>query len=139
MEIASRTPEGMPNRCPVCGNEVKIEPSMPVGDAPCPHCGTLLWFMLTDDGIRMFRALTIRRGSSASSAGASHTRRVEPWRQQEPVEPGDRVRITEGTFENFEGLVDHVDATAARVTVMINVFGRATPVELEAWQVERLT
>jgi hypothetical protein len=44
MEPASRTPEGEPNRCPVCGKRVRIEPSRPSGDVPCPHCGHLLWF-----------------------------------------------------------------------------------------------
>ena len=44
MEPSSRTPEGEPNRCPVCGKALQIEPSRPPGDAPCPHCGTLLWF-----------------------------------------------------------------------------------------------
>jgi hypothetical protein len=41
---SSRTPEGLPHRCSVCGNEVRIEPSTPPGDAPCPFCGCLLWF-----------------------------------------------------------------------------------------------
>ena len=44
MIISSRTPEGTPNRCPVCNNDLKIEPSSPAGDAPCPYCGHLLWF-----------------------------------------------------------------------------------------------
>ena len=44
MNISTRTPEGMPNRCPICGNDVAIVPSIPPGDAPCPHCGSLLWF-----------------------------------------------------------------------------------------------
>ncbi|HVW38613.1 MAG TPA: PTS sugar transporter subunit IIA [Pirellulales bacterium] len=42
--ISSRTPEGAPNRCPVCGNSFCIQPSTPPGDAPCPHCGSLAWF-----------------------------------------------------------------------------------------------
>ncbi len=50
--------------------------------------------------------------------------------------PGDRVKINEGTFENFEGDVDSIDQTNGRVTVMINIFGRSTPVELEYWQIE---
>lgn len=50
--------------------------------------------------------------------------------------PGDSVKINEGTFENFEGEVSSVDATNGRITVMINIFGRSTPVELEYWQVE---
>lgn len=51
---------------------------------------------------------------------------------------GDRVKITEGTFENFEGDVDSIDQANGRVTVMINIFGRSTPVELEYWQLESL-
>lgn len=49
---------------------------------------------------------------------------------------GDRVRIKEGTFENFEGTVEGIDQANGRVTVMINIFGRSTPVELEYWQIE---
>jgi transcriptional antiterminator NusG len=49
---------------------------------------------------------------------------------------GDRVKITEGTFENFEGDVDTIDETNGRVTVMINIFGRSTPGDLEYWHIE---
>ncbi len=49
---------------------------------------------------------------------------------------GEHVRITEGTFENFEGDVELIDETNGRVTVMINIFGRTTPVEMEHWQME---
>jgi transcriptional antiterminator NusG len=51
---------------------------------------------------------------------------------------GDRVKINEGTFENFEGDVDTIDEGNGRVSVMINIFGRSTPVELEYWQIEAL-
>ena len=44
MEPSTRTPEGEPSRCSVCGKPLRIEPSRPPGDAPCPHCGHLLWF-----------------------------------------------------------------------------------------------
>ncbi len=50
----------------------------------------------------------------------------------------DRVKINEGTFENFEGEVDSIDEASGRVTVMINIFGRSTPVELEYWQIESI-
>jgi anti-anti-sigma factor len=43
MEPSSRTPEGRPHRCPLCGKEVLLEASFPPGDATCPHCGHLLW------------------------------------------------------------------------------------------------
>lgn len=60
----------------------------------------------------------------------------EPIKTAIPFKVGDRVRIKEGTFENFEGDVDVIDEANGRVTVMINIFGRSTPVELEHWQVE---
>jgi len=44
MTISSRTPEGDPNQCPVCGHDDRIEPSLGTRDAPCPCCGHLLWF-----------------------------------------------------------------------------------------------
>jgi anti-sigma B factor antagonist len=50
MVISSRTPEGQPNHCPVCGSHLRIEPSDPAGDAPCPQCGHLLWFAWEDFG-----------------------------------------------------------------------------------------
>lgn len=55
-----------------------------------------------------------------------------------PFKHGDRVRVKEGYFQNFEGEVDVIDETHGRVTVMINIFGRPTPVELEHWQVEAI-
>lgn len=54
------------------------------------------------------------------------------------VKPGDRVKIKEGTFENFEGDVDKIDEANGRVTVMINIFGRSVPTEMEHWQIETL-
>lgn len=51
---------------------------------------------------------------------------------------GDQVKINEGTFESFEGEVSRFDSTSGHVTVMINIFGRSTPVELEYWQIERI-
>ena len=43
MKISSRTPEGMPSECPLCGASNNIEFSDPAQDAPCPNCGHLLW------------------------------------------------------------------------------------------------
>jgi transcriptional antiterminator NusG len=54
------------------------------------------------------------------------------------VKKGDRVKINEGTFENFEGEVDTINEASGRVSVIINIFGRPTPVELEHWQIEPL-
>ena len=51
---------------------------------------------------------------------------------------GQRVRIVEGPFEDFMGTVDELDLDRARVKVLVNFFGRETPVELDFLQVERV-
>ncbi len=43
MYISSRTPEGDPAHCAICGAESLLEPSYPAGDTICPNCGALLW------------------------------------------------------------------------------------------------
>ena len=48
--ISSRTPEGVPGRCPVCGNDVSVTPADGFADAPCPACGVLLWPLPLHDG-----------------------------------------------------------------------------------------
>lgn len=55
-----------------------------------------------------------------------------------PYKVGDKVRIEEGNFQNFEGEVSAIDETNGRVTIMIQIFNRTTPVELEHWQVKPL-
>jgi transcriptional antiterminator NusG len=54
------------------------------------------------------------------------------------VERGDRVKIKDGPFENFEGTVEEVIEGRGLVKVMLIIFNRPTPVDLEYWQVERI-
>ncbi len=54
------------------------------------------------------------------------------------VERGDRVKIKDGPFENFEGTVEEVIEARGLVKVMLTIFNRPTPVDLEYWQVERI-
>ena len=53
-------------------------------------------------------------------------------------EKGDQVRINEGPFTNFNGLVDEVNTEKSTLKVMVTIFGRSTPVELDFLQVEKL-
>lgn len=52
------------------------------------------------------------------------------------MKQGDAVKIKEGPLESFEGVVDEVIPAKGIVRVTVTIFGRATPVELEYWQVE---
>ena len=52
--------------------------------------------------------------------------------------PGDRVRIKEGSFENFDGAVESVDSTKWMLKVRVSIFGRDTSVELEYGKVEKI-
>ena len=51
---------------------------------------------------------------------------------------GDQVRIVEGPFDNFMGLVEDADNSKQKVKVMVTIFGRTTPVELDFLQVEKI-
>jgi transcription termination/antitermination protein NusG len=52
-------------------------------------------------------------------------------------ETGETVKITDGPFLNFSGVIEEVDPERGKLKVTVNIFGRNTPVELEYWQVEK--
>ena len=51
---------------------------------------------------------------------------------------GDTVRVKEGAFENFDGIVEEINAQKGLVGITITIFGRATRVDLEYWQIEKV-
>lgn len=61
----------------------------------------------------------------------------EPAKIKIQLNCGDIVKIKEGTFDTFEGTVDSIDEASGKIIVLIEIFGRSTPVELEYWQVEK--
>lgn len=54
-------------------------------------------------------------------------------------EVGEEVKITDGPFLNLTGRIDEIDPEKGKLKVSVSIFGRFTPVELEYWQIERLT
>lgn len=51
---------------------------------------------------------------------------------------GDKVKVTNGPFENFEGEVDEILGEQGKVRIITTIFGRPTPLELEYWQIEKV-
>lgn len=50
---------------------------------------------------------------------------------------GDQIKIREGPFESFEGTVDSIDQNRGLVKVIVEIFGRSTPLDIEYWQIEK--
>ena len=51
---------------------------------------------------------------------------------------GDQIKIREGAFQNFEGVVDSIDPERGIVKVIVTIFGRSTPLDIEYWQIEKI-
>ena len=63
---------------------------------------------------------------------------VEEPKYKIDVAPGDRVKITDGPFKDFDGKVAEIDPEKGRIKVFVTIFGRETPVELDFLQIKKL-
>lgn len=66
------------------------------------------------------------------------TRATEAPKPKYTFESGEKVKIIEGPFSSFQGVVDQVNQDRATLSVLVTIFGRSTPVELNFLQVEKL-
>jgi hypothetical protein len=102
--IASRIPDGTRGTCSVCGAMVIIDPSVGTGDAPCPVCEVLLWFMATIEGVKF------------------HT-----W-DSAPADLGERMRVFLSRHDDFFLHIDSLD----KVELVLEIeeeFGVVIPAE----------
>lgn len=71
--------------------------------------------------------------------GAETSKKEEaPLKVKVDFQTGDHVKIKDGAFESFDGTIEAIDEANGKITVLIQIFGRPTPVDLEYWQVERV-
>lgn len=68
---------------------------------------------------------------------------LKRMKQEEPkfkieVNIGDPVKITDGPFKDFDGKVSEIDQERGKIKVLVNMFGRDTPVELDSLQIKKL-
>jgi transcription termination/antitermination protein NusG len=75
-------------------------------------------------------------GEVASILGQADDKKERPT-PKVAFEPGETIKINDGPFLNFSGVVEEVDPERGKLKVSVAIFGRVAPVELEYWQVER--
>lgn len=112
------------------------------------------WFLVRETpGIGDFTGSADRSAGARPSPMLSHEiegilarcrpKKVGDAAAEEPRKPkielnvGDHVKIIEGNLASFDGPIDKIDHSSGNVTVMITIFGRTTPVEVKAWQLEK--
>ena len=62
---------------------------------------------------------------------------IDESSQSVAFEPGEMIRVIDGPFNDFSGVVEEVDSEKSKVKVAVMIFGRSTPVELDFTQIER--
>jgi transcription antitermination factor NusG len=94
----------------------------------------LLWFVATDAGLWFFEKAGLRgyrlSQSAVESLGKGGHTESEPRPHASEFHAGERVRITDGTFEAYEAEFVGINPTTGGAMLSINIFGRETPVEL---------
>ena len=107
--ISSRTPEGDPHRCAICGETVVTEPSEPLGDSVCPRCGSLLSAVSEQLGIDRKRIIDLN--TSFTELGADSLDTVELVME---LEEEFDVNIPDDEAEKIQTVADAIRAILRR-------------------------
>jgi transcriptional antiterminator NusG len=127
--------------------ERKLYPGYVFVEMACEEDGSIaenVWFMVKETtGVGDFigsngKPTKMSDHDVVGMLAASQKAEDEPTLSGLDFKKGDPVKINDGNFQNYEGEVDSVDSKRGLVTVVLTIFGRATPVEVEYWQVEKL-
>lgn len=127
--------------------ERKLYPGYVFVEMSCESDGAInesVWFLIKEtSGVGDFigsdnKPTSMPDQDVAGMLAASEKAEEQPGLSGLNIKKGDKVKITDGAFESFEGEVESVDEKRGMVNVIVSIFGRSTPVEVGYWQLERL-
>lgn len=109
----------------------------------------LIQMALTDDSFKLVKSTSgvtgfVQSGNKPVPLGEDEVRRIMTNLETSKEAPkvawnkGDAIRVVEGPFSDFSGRIEEVNSEREKLKVLINIFGRDTPVELDFTQVERM-
>lgn len=101
------------------------------------------WFMIKEtSGVGDFIGIDGKPSAMRDTDVAKMLKEVEKPEETATIKveftKGELVKIREGAFENFEGTVDEIDEERGMVRIIVSIFGRSTPLDIEYWQVEKV-
>ena len=102
------------------------------------------WYLIRDtNGVGDFtgaggKPIPMQEEEISRMLGREEEKDLEPAKLEIGFTAGENVKIKEGSFESFEGTIDSIDQASGKITVLIEIFGRSTPAELEYWQLEKV-
>ncbi|MEM6560898.1 MAG: transcription termination/antitermination protein NusG [Planctomycetota bacterium] len=103
-----------------------------------------VWFMVKEtEGVGDFiqasgKPQPMSRGDRDKMLEVAEKKPEEQANLKTEYKKGDKIKVTDGAFENFEGEVDEILPDKGVVRIITTIFGRPTPLELEYWQIERV-
>jgi len=127
--------------------ERKLYPGYVFVEMACEEDGSVaenVWFMVKETtGVGDFigsdgKPTSMPEHEVVQMLAATKKGDEEPTLQGLDFKKGEMVKVTEGAFESYEGEVDTVDQKRGMISVVVTIFGRATPVEVAYWQLEKV-